>query len=85
MTEDQAKTKWCPFVRWNVTRDGDNSFQRWNNRASGLDDDANGCCITSDCMAWCATDNEFGPTLPGMRSNPQPAGYCGLTMTKTGD
>lgn len=47
MTEDEAKTKWCPFVRFaDATTEG--TFNRY----------ADGCwpvnvnCIGSACMVW---------------------------------
>ena len=62
MTEDEAKTKWCPFVRYAIV-----SKYVVSSGANRLGDDvgyhenASQCrCIGSACMAW------------------RPAGYCGL-------
>lgn len=47
MTEEDAKTKWCPFAR---SQDGDNN--------SGLNRGQHGkpdhwcLCLASQCMAW---------------------------------
>ena len=45
MTEDEAKTKWCPHVRFTS-----NDERMYDNRPSRHPDTA--CCIASDCMAW---------------------------------
>lgn len=78
MTEEEAKTKWCPFSR-DVT--GAAMAMASFNRPFGPDYAASATChcIGSACMAWRATDNEAGPSLPldpfpGMKA----AGFCGL-------
>jgi hypothetical protein len=44
MTEKEAKTKWCPHVRWfGNAKDYDDMYP---NRG----DDA--ACIASECMSW---------------------------------
>lgn len=82
MTEEEAKTKWCPQAR---------TGQRWMatsmevedlnvvavNRSNGAEEHC--LCIASACMAWRATDNECSPSAPGEPMPPfKPAGYCGL-------
>ena len=47
MTEDEAKTKWCPHVRMRHPQDEGHAF----NRDYG-DSYAIGNCIGSACMAW---------------------------------
>lgn len=46
MTEDEAKTKWCPFAR---TSDDDGSTfnRRWDGKVSEA-----AACLGSGCMAW---------------------------------
>lgn len=78
MTEDEAKTKWCPFRRVLRVIHADNTYTH-----SVRDHDpADLNCIGSACMAWRATDNEAGPTPPdGHEPEYKPAGYCGLAGT----
>jgi len=50
MTEDEAKTKWCPFVRFAIpTQSGAVSGY---NRTTGNMTDGWNACIGSKCMAW---------------------------------
>ena len=66
MTEDEAKTKWCPMVRLAPLGPGE-SYKKSTNRMGKGDPDS--CCIASDCMAW----RWFG------RGAARPdRGYCGL-------
>lgn len=71
MTEDEAKTKWCPF-----SRVGDDTLTA-NNRPSSASYD----CIASACMAWRWTIS------PQNAANYHPAqiedGHCGLAGPKT--
>ena len=87
MTEDEAKTKWCPFIQ--VSRsDGLTSTNR-----DGLGrepDEAH--CMASECMAWrwslhpklseqYRKYNERGVTIPERHGRPWPEvarGFCGL-------
>lgn len=70
MTEDEAKTKYCPMGGRKVSsKSGELSIGGFTQ------------CIASDCMMWVATDNECFPSPPGMSVPKQPsypAGYCGL-------
>lgn len=55
MTEDEAKTKWCPFARVGSFATGLGSINRGAHadgivRRSTLPDEA--MCIGSACMAW---------------------------------
>ncbi|MGI9293448.1 MAG: hypothetical protein ACR2PS_05645 [Pseudomonadales bacterium] len=80
MTEEEAKTKWCPFVQVSL---GGKESRLANNRGQILKnkDRTNLKCIGSECMAWRATDNEFIPMEHRTLADPfssKPAGYCGL-------
>lgn len=66
MTEDEAKTKWCPFVR--VVIGPDNPTWQGGmltNRGAIPADNRDTLCIGSQCMAW--------------RWTRSPDGFCGLS------
>ncbi len=71
MTEEKAKTKWCPMVRAANTFDAGGSFAYTFNR-----DDLNTNCIASDCMMWRARTRRD----MGYDRNPYDIHdyYCGL-------
>ena len=48
MTEEEAKTKWCPMVRFGDT--GSVSNRRMNGGSGGAGEYSR--CIASDCMMW---------------------------------
>ena len=50
MTEDEAKTKWCPFAREASSPGG------WNRAV--FSDGPHSKCIGSQCMAWRWTDQQ---------------------------
>lgn len=53
MTEDEAKTKWCPFSRQAVVVSRDLGTAATTNRDGGEHYGAENClCIGSACMAW---------------------------------
>lgn len=76
MTEDEAKTKWCPMVR---VCEGDSTENR--NCKGGIVSKSPGegvqwnCCIASACMMWREADRVEDPEKFG---NYLPIGYCGL-------
>lgn len=78
MTEDEAKTKWCPFVRltasqgeWHTNREGPKSH---------LSQEGHACCIASACMAWRWVREEVsGRDADGFGYiRVVSGGYCGL-------
>jgi len=66
MTEDEAKTKWCPFVRIVSVNHVLEAI-----RFMDEDNEINTACIASECMAW-----RFLPCDPD--TDDVPHGYCGL-------
>jgi len=52
MLESEAKTKWCPFVRFTVYGN-----DRDSNRSTDVGETN---CIASDCMAWRWVDEHDG-------------------------
>lgn len=68
MTEEEAKTKWCPFVRLGETAIG-STYNRCGPEASLY-------CIGSACMAW--RWNERGLRVIGSIPPPGGEGHCGL-------
>ena len=85
MTEDEAKTKWCPAVRYVLGTGGDHAF---DNRGDALDPMRVPCCIGSACMAWRGRETadfksqaDAAFRLRGVTMKPLPKdieGYCGL-------
>lgn len=52
MTEDEAKTKWCPFARvWDGAPPGAAAVNRKNSTPRSKPD-ADCLCIASGCAAW---------------------------------
>ena len=70
MIEEEAKTKWCPFVRQSAQAARSNRGDHPN--ASNVN------CIGSACMAWRVTDDECMPVKKYSVTVSFPAGYCGL-------
>ena len=71
MTEDEAREKWCPFVRLQYDHPAIN--RTWDTPNPGK------CrCIASDCMAWRWAEQGHDPDdMPGIGEHPS-TGYCGL-------
>lgn len=86
MTEDQAKTKWCPFARVNNGQ-GYNANRDWEARADSPFNKRSRC-IASACMAWRWNEPWTSQTEEGhggdlvLRLKRKPGepklGYCGL-------
>lgn len=83
MTEDEAKAKWCPFVRaW------EGAGQSWATRPLngandiGLMTPEKSFCMGSACMAWRVRVGFEPATLAHISAAggeaPEPEGYCGL-------
>lgn len=54
MTEDEAKTKWCPMVRITAFIDGDNCAWSVNNRGQWIAEEERipRECLSSECALW---------------------------------
>lgn len=50
MTEEEAKTKWCPHVR--ITNDDTGDWKSFRNNRGKAGDNLNHNCIGSACMMW---------------------------------
>ena len=82
MTEDEARTKWCPMVhkRQNIlvhdALDGDVKV-----KVFGVANDEMGKnkCIASDCMIWVPERNETKEVIKGNFITVINGGCCGLT------
>ena len=91
VTEDQARTKWCPFARVEIESEGGAVCSA--NRLPGVGGSADPDlewpsprCIASECMAWrdagehpedtSKAETEFRRT--GRRLTTRRLGYCGL-------
>ncbi len=79
MTEDEARTKWCPQVRQVNPRgeSGGNRVGMSENKAAWH----HSLCIASDCMMWVwvesITRNAAGQQIDETNYNTE--GHCGLT------
>jgi hypothetical protein len=73
MTEDEAKTKWCPFARPGQCLPEHCGEIRGNRNMDGTTDDG-ALCIGSGCMAWRVTrDGSWKGTAQTVTG-----GFCGL-------
>lgn len=57
ITEEEAKEKWCPFIRWVVNEENHLAFNNRIDQAEiSLNEDQQGgahsLCVASECMAW---------------------------------
>lgn len=74
MTEEQAKTKWCPHVRYKSSRG--EGINRWQEGMDAQHNPEHSRCIGSACMAWRAV--EFPDTMtrkPGEAPPPEADGW----------
>lgn len=85
MTEEEAKTKWCPFARVAYlpisTAQFPPSFNRTLSLDGGVDLGSGTKCIGSQCMAWrwilVSTESSLTHQLPLLKHS-DTQGYCGL-------
>jgi len=80
MTEDEAKTKWCPMVRMQdlSNQDGEHCELVAHNRSEDMLMALSGyTCLASDCMMWRWVKVSGMPQ--GYFEYSETDGYCGLT------
>lgn len=73
MTEQEAKTKWCPFARLGSTTTGLGGFNRFIEPVGAGSEDKV-CCIGSACMAW----RKFSMDDQTRGDSSKRGGWCGL-------
>jgi len=74
MTEEEAKTKWCPFARYYTSNGPYNRYQ-YNGPAPGT------LCIGAECMAWRWVKDPLVAAMTHKQQVPDYVGehgYCGL-------
>jgi hypothetical protein len=91
VTEDEAKTKWCPFARPGAVLPSDCGEVRGNRMMNGAID-SGALCLGSACMAWRRAEGDLQRLeLEARVKNPDAVyfvqramldtdggGYCGL-------
>lgn len=68
LTEDQAKTRWCPFARVGLDWHFDGQFAHFAANRNN-DGEPIGRCIASGCMQW-RVANEAGDGFCGLSGQP---------------
>jgi hypothetical protein len=71
MTEDEAKTKWCPKVQLIVTSAGLSKYTIINNRGFTVIGPEDTFCIASRCACWIIDVEKYG-------AHTKEQGHCGL-------
>ena len=81
MTEEEAKTKWCPFARVIVHRSDNEGDGRdcslVANRGYSVIKSQLSFCIGAHCMAW-RWFSEHDSVTAGLGGGDGKHGYCGL-------
>lgn len=75
MTEEEARTKWCPMARNAIAED----YGSQNRETTG-DMDRACCCLASDCACWMWYRSP--EVCAKMNDGSQPTGGCGLGGVK---
>jgi hypothetical protein len=79
-TEDQARTKWCPFVRLHLLS-RDVSYNRRLGTGDRMEDTGlphGSHCIASECMAWRWKDGITPKDMGDFDPDNEAVGHCGL-------
>ena len=82
MTEDEAKTKWCPMARVVVGTISE-SMAACNRSIQGMPPDleAQTRCIASACMMW-DPFVAYDDAIPAYIATEPPSGDCGLKVVR---
>ena len=85
MTEEEARTKWCPFARVIVVETKVTGNRVFEMRTEGVDLNPDTCrCIASECMMWRWEGRVDGHLIATERGHVTPSeapGYCGLAKS----
>ena len=78
LTEEEARTKWCPFYQTMAVSTASDDIIEGTNRAGKFGEQFRPACIASECMAW-----RWGQDVPRRVKGEDDhdmyrAGYCGL-------
>jgi hypothetical protein len=80
VSEDEAKTKWCPFRRivriLHDVRKSEHPYEYTATDREQVPKELN--CVASGCMAWRWTLGS--PNVGNPPSTPMGDGYCGLAV-----
>jgi hypothetical protein len=77
MTEDEARSKWCPMTRLSMATNDNKDVTGFNRiiTSDGMRDNKApseiGMCVASKCMLWRWDAHTF--------DHVEPSGYCGLS------
>jgi len=79
MTEDEAKTKWCPQIRFHVIGQTEYNNRQHEFEGNKLVSEDNVYCLASDCMCW-VQDTDINTILEdeGYTEDMRNHGHCGL-------
>lgn len=78
LTEEQARTKWCPHSRQIGVTSRDNGTCATVNREGPEHYGADNClCIASGCMAWQFGTWTVGGRIEVAKEDGHALGYCG--------
>jgi hypothetical protein len=71
LTETEARTKWCPFVRFVLDSQGFAAGNRFDGARHSL-------CIASECMAWRFLGAAPTTQMTAEGKPIESRGFCGL-------
>jgi len=77
ITEVEAKTKWCPFIRVGLVTGKEGAEQLFPPANTLIDGTRLGACAGSECMAW-RWEMVSASQLGTIRIPSKETGYCGL-------